>query len=410
METSEVRLLLRDSVLEAEMWRLTGMRVAPVSQRLYGTRVDVAVRPRPLFVDIELRIQRGGVPSGRGAFTLTRSTTDGAASEFRLQTREETGSFLVVRPAGARSRMDVYHLGEARYRDVLLPAAFRDLVVSPLDRIVALSAAKVDWPFLLHTGTRADDARVEALARAIRVRLPTLLDADDGAVAEDGTYVFIADERPQAGGGGLNCSGFVKWVVDGYYYPLRIRNTSVAAAKRTLDSARGNTLSSSLYYMDPYFGLDWTRNLAALLDEARGGLGVRRGVEYFDIRSVDRLVYTEDLGYPVRDLPLLLYTLAVMHPGSFYLASVNGVLDEDEGLRQHFHTLALLPFFEADGVLETAVFERTRETDLASVLRRYAGLQIHLVRLEAEGRFAPLGEGRAGGFRGSALADGAPRT
>ena len=392
METDEARLELRDEVLEAELWKLRPLKVPPVYQREYGSTVEVSARESAGGLSVEFRIRSpaGSRASSRGAFRVERSASDGSLVEIRIVTRDDPSCYLSIRPFGDRSIMDVYLLDPAEpvYRDVIVPAAFGELVVSSLERIVGLTESKVDWAFVMGPPARVEDQRVERLAVSIRAFLPALRDAGDGAISEEGRYVYISSLSAQPTPGGLNCSGFVKWVVDGLAYPLMGRNTSIPLAKRPLEDSRGNRLSDAMASLDPHFGLDWTRNLAALLAEARGE--PRRDPEYYDVRQDSRVPYVEDLGFAVKDLEILLYTLASDHPGSMYLASVNGILDEDAAVRQHFHTLALLPYFGSNDLLRVAVFERTRESSVASLVGRYANAHIHLVRIQAEGVFAPL--------------------
>lgn len=392
LETAEARVALRDDVLEAELWRLRGLAIPPVLQTAYGTRVAVAVRDSGSTVSIELRIVQSppARTSVRGAFTLVREAADGRASSLRIVTREEPGCFLSIRPSGGRSLLDVYHMNATEpLFSAIMPFPFDELVTSSLGRIMALTAGKVDWAFVFYEGSPAEDRRVEALADSIRSRLPALRDTDDGALDAAGRFVFISTLAQQPAPGGLNCSGFVKWVVDGFYHPLRGVNTSVAAARAPDPGSRGSSLGTSLASRDPYFGLDWTRNLAALLDQARRG-GVRSaGNELHDLRVQDPVPYVEDVGYPALDLRLLLYRRAMVDPGVFYLGSVNDTIGPD-GLRQHFHTLVLLPYFDAAGVFRVRVFERVTESDLGSVERRYLGAYVHLVRVSTEGVFAPL--------------------
>lgn len=89
---------------------------------------------------------------------------------------------------------------------------------------------------------------------------------------------------------------------------------SVAALKKRRDD-RGNRWSSGLETQrDPYFGLDWTRNLA---------LAYRR-ITFPDAQvdqvNVDDLAfhpYREDVGYPVSWLNSLAWELAVREAGYF---------------------------------------------------------------------------------------------
>ena len=213
-------------------------------------------------------------------------------------------------------------------------------------------------------------------------------------------YVYIETLEPQTGlpagsgeqgaevSGGFNCSGFAKWVVDGFYAPLTGRISSIEDAKRRMNG-RGNRWSDRYEYeRDPYFGLDWTRNLALLL-----GNGSRRTpdltVEDVDVREVPFFSYVPDVGYEIQDLEPLMFLLTQLEPGHFYLGSVNDVMDEDPYLRQHFHVAVFFPYFDSLGRFKIAVFERNVESPLDAFVRGNAGRRVHLVRLPLLRSFDP---------------------
>src|SRR5690554_4325612 len=78
---------------------------------------------------------------------------------------------------------------------------------------------------------------------------------------------------------------------------------------------------------DPYFGLDWTRNIATEI--ARAHLSPAYEPEDSDVRSVPFFEYTEDLGYEVPELWQIMYILAITEPGHWYLGSINGEFGSD---------------------------------------------------------------------------------
>jgi hypothetical protein len=393
LETAEAREALRDELIEGELWRVEAWKPRIVSQGIFGSSVRVTTREQGGKALVEFRIVADGAgrPSLAGTFTLTRSLQDGRSLSFRVTLRDEPGCYLEAKPWGDRSLLDLYLFDDAEplYREVVVPLSFQDLLTSSLQRLVTVTQTKVDWDLVLYHGSPAEDRIVEALAGAIRARLQGLRDADDGAIDERGRFVTIATLAAQPRPGGLNCSGFVKWVVDGFVYPLTGRNTSVADAKRKDVDVRGTPLTEAQESLDPFFGLDWTRNLAVLLGAARRGDGSLPGIEDSDVRDTEPSAYIEDVGYPVASLNLLLYRRAAAHAGDFYLAAVSD-LTGPGGLRQFFHTAVILPYFDAGGAFRVRVFERLVESSLASLVSRYPGAYVHLVRAPAAGRFAPL--------------------
>lgn len=328
--------------------------------------------------------------AGAGTFIIKRSLTDGSFLHAKVFVQNDPGCYLRLFPQNDRTVMDVFLSGEPFLSQVVLPVAFERLLTAPLARIMDLTGNSIDWSVLLAPTPGPGDIRLAHVANAVRARLKGLRDMDDGAMDDGGRMVSIASGAP-AGAGGFNCSGFAKWLVDGFYAPLAGRNTDIAALK-SRDAMRGNRWSARYEEeLDPYFGLDWTRGLARSIAQAR--TGVRVGDEDLDVRNADHVAYTRDAGYPVPRLRALLYFLAREQPGTIYLGSVNAASQEasQEGiptLRQHHHVIVLLPFFDANSGFQVVVFERNAETSLASLDRRYGKEYVHLVHVDSTGEFS----------------------
>lgn len=205
----------------------------------------------------------------------------------------------------------------------------------------------------------------------------------------DGRLVFIESLEGMDNRGGFNCSGFAKWVVDGLYEPLTGTYLPVEPLRRKHLDYRGTRWSRRLEdTRDPYFGLDWTRNLALHLHAAQIGHNpVDLDPESRDVRAVAVARYREDVGYPLADLPSVLYWLAAIDPGTIYLGSVNRPLGDEVVIRQHSHVVVFFPFFDQNGRFRSVVMERNVETDVASLQRRYEDGFVHLVRLETGAEF-----------------------
>ena len=89
---------------------------------------------------------------------------------------------------------------------------------------------------------------------------------DDGAKDEFGKYVYILSEKmQQKHEQGVNCSGFVKEIAENYirlYNPL-FKGLKISDIKHRRAGQRKNI--SYQYYdleYDPFFGLDWAKNIA----------------------------------------------------------------------------------------------------------------------------------------------------
>lgn len=324
-----------------------------------------------------------------GTYIVRRRIEDGEIDQIKIFLQHHEGTFLRVFPEGRSVRMDVYVVGNPIYRDIPISIGMRRAVTAPLTMIRDGSGGIVDWSFLdiqaAHTGYQT----IQTMVERIRSALPTLPDAEDGAMNAAGELVFIESLRSQEALPGFNCSGFAKWVVDGIYRQRTGRYLSIDPLKRKHVGSRGTSWTEPLEdARDPYFGLDWTRNLAVEMEALDRGIDPATiGPETLDVRDVPYARYFEDVGYRVESLRAVLYWLARTEPGTFYLGSVNRLFGSDPVLRQHTHVVAFFPYFDADGRFEVAVMERNVETSVDSLERRYRNDFIHLVRVQGNADF-----------------------
>ncbi len=357
----------------------------------------VEVQDGALFLVFATGPATGAGIARPGTFIIKRSLRDGSFVQAKVFLQADPGCYLRLVPLDpGRCRMSVFLFGQPLHQDIVVPAGFEGLLTAPFSRLVDLTRSAVDWQLILPRGPAEGDERLARVVEMVRGQLPRLGDAEDGAMDADGRFVFIADGRPQQAArtlagrparGGFNCSGFSKWIVDGFYGPLAGTLTGVAAMKSRGTGARGNRWSEPREESrDPYFGLDWTRNLARALEAAR--TGGEPPAEAADVRDGVLFPYVEDVGFPVDSLQTVLYLLARRDPGAFYLGSVSsGPGPGATGLRQHHHVVTLFPYVDAGGVFRAVVMERNAESTTASLARRYPGSMVHLVRLGSEGEF-----------------------
>jgi hypothetical protein len=308
--------------------------------------------------------------------------------------------------------MDVVLYGGYVVRSLPVPVPFERLYTMPLNDVLNLAGPR--FPRRYFDPIPEDYYYSRKFIAQVRPHLSRLRFADDGAIDENGNYVFIETLMPQtAGVAGLNCSGFAKWLIDGILRPVTGKRLSIPPLKAPFGS-RGSSLTELWEELrDPFFGLDWIRNLAA---EANSVLrSTRYGIlEEFEVRSDSfSLVlvpeersfvlhsypgFLHEAGYGTEGLYPLLYTLAIEEPGRFYLAAVNTesgpetTVDNPRGrprLRQYFHVAALVPYFDEFGVFRVVVFESAAETSFNNFRTRYPGHYINLVRIPAVPSFDP---------------------
>ncbi|MCL2175877.1 MAG: hypothetical protein FWB73_07515, partial [Treponema sp.] len=246
----------------------------------------------------------------------------------------------------------------------------------------------------------------------VRAKIGGLRYADDGAIDENGNYVFINNLQNQnPATAGLNCSGFLKWMVDGMIRHITGSRLLITPLRQPFGERGSSFTINWEERRDVFFGLDWIRNLAA---EANSALRspMYRSLEEFEIRRdnfstlmvsenrtlVDRSYpgFLNEAGYGIEGLRPLLYTLAIDEPYSFYLASVNMEVSTPSSprgtprLRQYFHTAAFVPYFDEYGVFRIVVFESAAETSFNAFRSRYnLNHFVNLVKVPVPVRFDP---------------------
>jgi hypothetical protein len=327
--------------------------------------------------------------ASEGSFIIKRNLRDGKFVQAKIFLQNDSGFFVRLFPMSGRTEMDVCLFGEIFQKGVILDRPFESLLTAPFSTMMALSEGAVDWSLVLPSQRTESDRRIEHIVGVLRPVLPRLGDVDDGAMDSAGRFVFIGNEGPQPGNGGLNCSGFAKFVVDGFYKPLMGRLTDIAVLKARNLAARGNHWSP-LYEesRDPYFGLDWSRNLARLLESARTG-DPPPSPEFADVKDVERFPYMEDIGFPIGDIRTILYILARRDPGYIYLGSLSRQADDGAPVPQHHHLAVFFPYVDEKSAFHIVVMERNTETSVESLQGRFPRDSVHLVRIGSEGQFTP---------------------
>ena len=389
VDTSGARRVMADVIGGAP-------RTAPPESRVIRPPGEPAVLVRS-------EEQRGGryylfIPTGAGepevvtpgTYVVRERLTDGRVEQIKVFLQNDEGSFLRVRAREGRPtlEMDLFLAGAEFYRGVPVPMTMERALVAPVGELQEVTAGLVDWSLVFPDAVDADYRVVESMVDSIRAALPTLTDAEDGAMNAAGRIVSIASggelEEP-----GFNCSGFAKWVVDGLYGPLTGSLLPIHRLTTKHLDHRGTPWSRRLEdTRDPYFGLDWTRNLAREISAAREGTDADRiDPEDRDVRAVPIARYREDVGYPTQRLAPILYWLAVAEPGTIYLGSVNRPFGDERVLRQHTHVVVFMPYFDRTGRFHVVVMERNRETSLEALVQRYRNDFVHVVRVRAAETF-----------------------
>jgi hypothetical protein len=317
--------------------------------------------------------------------------------------RSDPYTYVQFRPMGDdKCQMDVVLYDAYIRRSVPLPVPLERLYTLRINEVLAMAGDRFPLKYFEPDTALYRDKQI--FVARLRERIAALEFVDDGAMDESGNYVYINTGRAQQGKQGLNCSGFTKWVVDEMLFPLTGSRLAIGPLKAPFGQ-RGSSFTEPWEELrEPFFGLDWIRNLAAstatvLRSPAYGTL------EEIEVRAVpfSHLImrgrtpslyaypgFLENAGYGVEGLMPLLYTLAIDEPFRFYLAAVNTELGPPTTaanprgrprMRQYYHVAVLIPYFNTHGVFQIAVFESAAETSFNAFRSRYPGHYVNLVRL-----------------------------
>lgn len=380
-DTAAIRYAHRD-ILEAPLSLLSvGSQIWEQAGKRALFRVEESTEYWYLLVIPEVG---GNFPiASAGSYVIRRSKQDGSFSQLKIFLASHQRLVARITPRKNESVMTISLDDNSLYQGIPLRIPFGQLIVSPFDAVIERTRGMIDWDMVLPDVP--DYQSIITMVNTIREELPFLPDAEDGAMDAEGNLVFIESLRMQGQLPGFNCSGFVKWVGDGLYYPLHQKYLAIDDLKARQTSLRGSAYAQPFEEQrDPYFGLDWSRNLAQALAGTDSSFS-----EHFDVRNVSIAHYHEDIGYAMDDLSRVLYWLAIHEPGHFYIASFNKEFGTSPVLRQHVHLAALFPYFDEAGEFRTVVMERNVESSVVSLQRRYVGDFVHLVRAQASSNFSP---------------------
>jgi hypothetical protein len=372
-----------------------------------GERVAVRIErgaSRDEFSIILAREHSGAFTGwGQGSFILTRRIEDGAPLRARIFLRSDPYTYVQFRPLNqSKSEMDALVYNGFLVQALPVPLSFEKLLVTPLNETLDSLGNKFPRRYF---EPKSDDYRAtRTLIREIRREIRALKFKDDGAIDENGNYVLIRDLSAQnSADAGLNCSGFAKWVIDGLLRPLTGTRLKIETLKAPF-GVRGTSFTAPYERSrDPYFGLDWVRNLAAAAEKTLKSPAfsvleeceVRRTpFQALLIRSGRTSAirqypgFLPDAGFSFEGIHPLLYTLAIDEPESFFLGTIS-VHGGRPALRTYFHVAVLMPYFDENSVFHVAVFESAEETSFNRFRVRYPSHHINLCRIPVETAFTP---------------------
>ena len=411
IESDGVRRQIFDTWLDEELIQVMKLDTAQYTDR-YEYSFVVAHERDKTGAFLAVTVTPGETAGIRGTWVLFRRVSDGMPDSIRIYPVNDPSVYVVIRPSSTnpergRSLLDLVVMDTPTITSVPVGVPFISLYTASFASIVGMTRSTVPWRLIAPELYRYGD--MEATVATVRNGLKTLVYLDDGAFNERGEPVLIETGLPQDPAqilsartksntgsdvyGGVNCSGFAKWIIDGIVRPR-------AGNGLFIESLKASTASPVTHFTEPYretrdifFALDWTRNLASAVVSLDVGHTVKP-----DFSGVDVTVepfsgvpfYEKNVGYPAASLAPLLYYLAVTEPGHFYL----GAVSRERGkplLRQYHHVAVFFPYFDASGKFAIAVFESAEETSMQSFIARNGDAFVNLVRVRVpeKGYFEP---------------------
>ncbi|MGL1894536.1 MAG: hypothetical protein OCD02_23115 [Spirochaetaceae bacterium] len=317
-----------------------------------------------------------------GSYIIKKDLVSGNFIQAKVFLYNNENSFIRIYPEQDRSRLDLNLFGQEIYTGVRIPVPFDKLMLLPISKILSLTKNKIPWETMFTDIEYSEWTDVKNLSLEVQSLIPELGDNEDGAIDENGEYVFIETLEPQEEIQGLNCSGFTKWTVDLLYNKLTGNNMPIEPLKKKHYDLRGNSWSDRAEdSRDPFFGLDWTRNIAYLYRKTLYPY-LELDFKSCDINSVPYFSYKDNVGYETDEISAALFLEAIKNPGRIYLGSVNRPFGDTFKLRQHVHVVVLFPYFDSSGKFQIDVIERQTKTGIDSLEQRYKGEFMHLVHIE----------------------------
>ncbi|MCX7656000.1 MAG: hypothetical protein N2Z76_05705 [Treponemataceae bacterium] len=390
------KALYQEWILESPS--LVLLRKPQVYRLLSGDLVQVRSRREGTFLLILFSRPRGTTyPEWtQGSWIVYRSLQNGKVQAIRFYPRSDPQIYLDFRAAsyGTNTVVDFVIYGAYRWyaRPTGLP--WDSFFMFPLSTIVSNPGVDTLSSFVSIVPAMYQAQRI--LIEQIRKELPTLRYADDGAFDDEGRPVFINTGQSQGETWGLNCSGFAKWVVDGLLHARGWKSLTIESLKKTSYSRGSSFTEPYETTLDPFFGLDWTRNLAIAAQKVlQQNQKVTLETVEVQKNSLAGLIhpqglpgehrpypgYLKNVGFPIEGLKALLYILAVEEPTYFYLGAISTVQQGKPPLRRYYHVAVFIPFFTEEGTFSVALFESAAETSFTDFVNRYRGQQINLVRV-----------------------------
>ena len=325
-----------------------------------------------------------------GSWILYRDALTGKPLRIRCYFVHNKEVYIDFFPGKDKSSADFMMFGAAAAAKVPVPLSFEQLYLTPFEEVVYITRYTLPWNYTRISLHSYDD--VMQMTGMIRSLLPSV------------QKKFVKDKNGSI--------AFLKWIVDGLVKPLTGSViTPESLTIHTVESAHGANEklrgSASPPATENFDSLNAVRNMAAAAISARTGIFYHYNNSGADVKTEAFSYYTDssgtphnagfsaNSGYPVEMLKPLLYVLAATEVQRFFLGAVRqytSITDSAKNgvLRPVFSEgAAFFTWFDKQGRLQAAVFERGTEYTLDEFIQKYRGSFVFLVRVKASMEFYP---------------------
>lgn len=204
--------------------------------------------------------------------------------------------------------------------------------------------------------------------------------ADDGAIDQYGKYVYISNLKEQSvKDRGLNCSGFLKEVAENYIrlYKKDHKNLNINELKHRREKERENI---SYQYLDleydPFFGLDWSKNIADKINEMCE-LDI---ISSEEIQNDKYLSYFRNRGYKTEDIKEIIFRNQQKDPSNFYILIFNKLRRAKPIIPEFHHISIIVPYFK-DHHFYIRVFESNEETGFNNLISLHKNEMVSIIKV-----------------------------
>ncbi|HOV13721.1 MAG TPA: hypothetical protein PK771_05515, partial [Spirochaetota bacterium] len=203
---------------------------------------------------------------------------------------------------------------------------------------------------------------------------------EDGARNELGEFVHIGNNKLQNEKKyGFNCSGFVKDVVDNYIKYKLNDFKWLPIAELTVKRTEERKVTTYSFYenqLDPYFGLDWTKNL---IDKINSLCGYTE--ENAEIYKSDKYSNIYENGeYDFSDLKEVLFRAQQSDSKYFYILVFNKFKVSPPSIPSFYHMAIAVPYFK-NNHFYIRVFESGEETSFLNLSKIHSNEKVAIFRV-----------------------------